>query len=456
MMQSTDARSARGVLRLGWLWLLPALFCLAGPSAWAEPPATNSLWSFKPAASLEHYGIYQSNPFFSMDERHWMETTLRFGGKAAYGRLSLEAKGIGLKTTGRDPYGSGSAPAGAPPGAERVGLDPEWDVYTLYLQWENPEPYPWKVSLGRQPLAIGTQFLIGEGVYDGYHHDFAQAVWSTPRNWFDAARLQFDHDRTHVEGVLYRVHPTEDAAGFQTGYVGGFDVSHQFESIQGTYGAGVFYRDSESNLDNDMWVMAARFKQSLPKLREFYVAGELVAERGTGRNPYYVTVPDQDLHEYAGHAELGYEATQVRFKPAVEIGGIYYSSDFTPLATGFSDWDTWYLGNQIVWIVFGSNTRILRAKASFWPHEKLRLLALYNHTDLVSGPSGTLSDEWTLIADWYPTERIWVSFVIGYSKPGDALRSSRLSNFFSSLNSDAVPVGSHDSVDLILGFGLSY
>jgi hypothetical protein len=437
--------------------------CLSAPfrncSAETNATVSKSIWSVKPLFSLQHYGIYQSHPFFSTESRQWMETSVRFGGKVNYGHLSAEVSGLGLKTTGRDPYGSGSVPAGAPPGAKRAGLDPQFDIDTFYLQWENGEHYPHyplKASVGRQPLALGTQFLIGEGVYDGYHRNYPQAVFHTPRNWFDAARVQFDWSKTHFDTILYRVHPTEEAAGQQDGFVSGLDVSRVFESIGGAYGGGVFYRESASNLDNDMAVLNLRGKQAWPLKTNLYAGAEYVYEFGRGRNPYYVTRPGQDLDEFAWHVELGYQADERRFKPFAEVGYVYYSTDFTPLATGFSDWDSWYLGNQIDWIIFGTNTRIIRTKAGFWPHEKIKVLGFYHHTELVSGPSGTLSDEWTLITEWYPNDKWWVSLLIGYAKPGSALAKAGLQNAFQQINAGAVSVGSRDSLDLMLGFGVSF
>lgn len=436
-----------------------ALFLSVGsPARSAEitTASSNSVWSIKPSFSLEHYGIYESHPFFSSEERHWLETSVKFGGQARYRQLSVEATGIGLKTTGRDPYGSGSAPADAPPGAKRVGLDPQFDVNTLFLKWDGRKTFPIQASVGRQPIALGTEFLIGKGVYDGYHADFPQAVYAQSRNWFDAARLQLDWSKTHFDAVAYRVHPTEDAGGGRDGYVAGLDVSHHIESTQGIFGGGIFFRESPSKLDNDMLVLDGRGQQHWPGLTNLYVGGEYVQEFGRGRNPYYVTAPGQDLNEFAWHAEAGFQGDDVRFKPFAELGYVYYSADFTPLATGFSDWDSWYLGNQIEWIIFGTNTRIARAKLGFWPDEKVKLLALYHHTELVSGAAGTLSDEWTFIGEWYPNDHWWVSLLLGYSKVGPALAKSGLRNPFQQINASAVSVGVQDSLDLVLGFGVAF
>lgn len=86
-----------------------------GAQAAEEAPA------FKPIASFAHYAIRQSSPFFSGEARSWMETSARLGGRLETGAFAFEAVALGLRTSGYDPYGSGSAPAGSLPGTPRTG-----------------------------------------------------------------------------------------------------------------------------------------------------------------------------------------------------------------------------------------------------------------------------------------------------------------------------------------------
>jgi hypothetical protein len=398
---------------------------------------------FKPIASLTNFGLYQSSPFFSGQDKAWLETSLRLGGRFEYESLAFEAVGLGLRTTGSDPYGSGHTP--------------QFDFDTLYLQWNQTSGgLPFKLTVGRQPITIGTQFLIGDGVYDGFHPDYTQAVYHNPRRSFDAARLEFDAATLHFDTLVYSVHPTWDAGGERNGTVSGTEVSRAFTTVKSSYAAGVFYRDSPSNLDNDMWLLTLRGEQHCPRLEDLYVSGEWVGEFGRGNNAYYVTTPGQSLHEYGWHLELGWQAEKLPLKPFAEAGYVYYSADFTPVATGFSDWGKWYLGNQIDWIIFGTNSRVMRAQAGFWPHEKVKLRAQYHQTRLVSGPNGPLSDEVSVIAEWFANDRLWVNALLGYSMPHDALAASGLTNPFSYLNAGAVPVGNKPSVDFVLAVGINF
>jgi hypothetical protein len=397
---------------------------------------------FSSIASLTNYGLYQSNPFFSTTDRAWLETSAKLGGKFRHNAFAFEAVGLALRTTGREPYGSGHTP--------------QFDLDTLYAQWNQTAGLPFKLTIGRQPIALGTQFLVGDGVYDGFDPDYGQAVYHNPRRSFDAARLEFDAGKFHFDTFVYSVHPTWDGGGERNGVFGGMEVSRAFESIGGNYGAGLFWRESRSQLDNDMAIFTLRGEQHLPSASEFYASGELNWEfAGTGRNASYITTPGQRMNEVAWHAELGWQADKRPLKPFVEAGYVYYSPDFTPVATGFSDWGKWYLGNQIDWIIFGTDTQIIRAQAGFWPHEKVKLRAQFHNTRLASGPAGTLSNEVSVIAEYNPNARIWMNLLVGYSIPGETLRRSSLANPFSFINSGASPVGNRSSVDVVLAVGFT-
>ncbi|MEA3095661.1 MAG: hypothetical protein QOJ04_7003 [Caballeronia sp.] len=399
-------------------------------------------YSFTAIASLTNFALYQSSPFFSGDERAWLETSARLGAKFQYKAFTFEAVGLALRTSGSDAYGSGHTP--------------QFDVDTLYVQWNQTSGVPFKFTLGRQPIALGTQFLIGDGVYDGFHRDYSQAVYHNPRRSFDAARLEFDAATLHVDTFIYSMHPTWDGGGERNGWVAGTEVSRAFTSVKSTYAAGVFYRDSPSNLDNNMWLVTLRGEQHCPGFEDFYLSGEWVGEFGRGNNAYYVTRPNQSLNEHAWHGEIGWQADNQPLKPFAEAGYVYYSADFTPVATGFSDWGKWYLGNQIDWIIFGTNTRIIRAQVGFWPHKKMKLRAQYHQTRLDSGPNGPLSDEVSVIGEWFANDRLWVNALVGYSMPHGALAASGLTNPFSFLNASAVPVGNKPSLDFVLAVGTTF
>jgi hypothetical protein len=419
--------------------LLVALPAHAGEVASISPADP---YSFKPIVSLTNFGLFESSPFFSGNDRAWLETSLRFGGRFEYKCFAFEAVGIGVRTSGRDPYGSGNTP--------------QFDFDTLYVQWNQTSGLPFKLTIGRQPLTLGTQFLIGDGVYDGFHRGYTEAVYHSPRRSFDAARLEFDAATLHFDSFIYSVNPTWDGGGERNGWVGGMEVSRSFTKVKSSYAAGLFYRDSPSNLDNNMWLVSLRGEQHYPGLDDFYVSGEWVGEFGRGNNAAYVTTPNQNLNEHAWHGEVGWQADDLPLKPFAEAGYVYYSADFTPVATGFSDWGKWYLGNQIDWIVFSTNTRIIRAEAGFWPDKKVKLRAQYHRTRLVSGPSGPLSDEVSVIGEWFATDHLWVNALVGYSMPHGALAASGLTNPFSFLNADAVPVGNKPSVDFILAVGINF
>jgi hypothetical protein len=441
------------VVKRGWV----GLACLVGSAAAAQEPAPSPRPS--PAVtltgSLAHWVMGNTRPRFSEGARYWLETSARLGATYARGDLTASVTAIGLKTTGDDPYGTGTLPAGAPAGTPLPSTSAELDVDEAYLRLSRVFGTGLRVTAGRQPIAVGTQFLIGDGVYDGFAAATRHCVWHNPRRSFDALRLEWERGGTRADSFVYFVDPTWDGGGGRDGILAGLDVSRTF--ARGVLGAGLFRRYSRSKKDNDMWIGGGRGDWRFPG--GVFAGGEVAFEfGGVCRNAAYCTTPGGEIGEVAWHAEVGWRAEAGR-KPLLEAGYVYYSADFTPVATGFSDWGKWYLGNQIDWIVFGTNTEILRVEAGFSPSPSTKLRLQYFHTreaEPTGGASRALSDEWTLIAEWYPNDAFWANAAVGWSRPGPALAASGLTNPFALLNTGAVPVGDRSTLDLIVGFGVRF
>ena len=412
------------------------------------------IWSLKLGGELTNYFISESHAFYSDHERHWLETSLRLDGTVRYKNFTAGVSGLGIKTTGQDSYGTGTIPAGAPPGTKTPGTFPSFYLDQAYVQLDRIGGLPLKATLGRQHITIGSQFLIGDGVYDGFSKQTQQGVFHSPRKGFDALRVEWDVKKTHYDSFIYRVDPTWDGGGGRDGFLAGLDVSHTFEQTKGTYAAGLFYRSSRSNLDNDMAVFNVRGEQPLKVIKGLTVSGEFAWEfAGRCRNAAYCTTIGQKMNEQSWHAEVAYEAKTGRLRPFAEVGYVYYSKDFTPIATGFSDWGKWYLGNQIDWIIFGTNTKIIRAQAGLWPTLTIKLRALFHNTRQVentgTSTGGSLANEVSFIGEWYPRENLWFNVSLGHSRPGPALTPSGLGNPFAFLNSGAAPVGTRKSLDVV-------
>jgi hypothetical protein len=413
------------------------------------------------SGELTNYFISESHAYFSESGRSWLETSARLGVMLNTKKFAIDISAMGLKTTGRDPYGTGSLPADAPASTRAPGTLPIFYLDKAYVQLTNIGGLPLKVTLGRQPITIDSQFLIGDGVYDGFDPGARQAVYHNPRKSFDALRAEWDLKKTHFDSFIYRVDPTWDGGGRRNGLFGGIDMSRTLEKGRGTYGLGLFYRHSPSKTDNEMAVLNARAKKQLTTKNDLYISGELVLElAGKCRNATYCTTVGQKMSEQAWHVEAGYEASAARLKPFTELGYVYYSKDFTPIATGFSDWGKWYLGNQIDWIVFGTNTKVIRGQVGFWPHTTAKLRLQYHNTRLASqtgaGSGGSLANEFSLIGEWYPKDKLWFNVLLGQSSPGRALTASGLGNPFAAFNSGVAMVGSRASIDVVLATGVRF
>ncbi len=411
-------------------------------------------WDFTYGGELTNYFISESSAFFSDSSRHWLETSLRLDGTLRYKNFTAGVSGLGIKTTGQDAFGTGTLAPGASAGTRPPGTFPVFYLDKAYLQLDRIGNLPVKATLGRQHIQIGSQFLIGDGVYDGFSPKTRQGVFHNPRKGFDALRVEWNVKKTHFDSFIYRVDPTWDGGGGRDGRLGGLDVSRTFEGTKGTYAAGLFYRSSRSNLDNDMAVFNVRGEQPLSLVKGLSLSGEFALEfAGRCQNAAYCTNLGQRMKEHSWHAEVAYEATTRRFRPFAEAGYVRYSKDFTPIATGFSDWGKWYLGNQLDWIIFGTNTKIIRAQAGLWPASTIKLRALFHNTrqaeNTGTSTGGSLANEVTFIGEWYPRDNLWFNLVVGESVPGKALGSSGLSNSFSFLNAGAAPVGTRKSFDLV-------
>lgn len=107
-------------------------------------------------------------------------------------------------------------------------------------------------------------------------------------------------------------------------------------------------------------------------------------------------------------------------------------------------------------MIFGTNTKIIRAQVGCLSSEQTKVRLQYHNTRLVEGVKGTLSDEFSLIGEWYPNDWLWMNCAIGYSIPGSALSASGLGNPFSWLNSDAVQVANNKSLDIVIAIGVTY
>jgi hypothetical protein len=417
-------------------------------------------WSFKLGGELTNYFISESRAFYSDHGRHWLETSLRLDGTLRYKNFTAGLSGLGIKTSGQDAFGTGTIPAGSPPGTKTPSPLPSFYLDQAYIQLDHIGGLPLKATLGRQNITIGSQFLIGDGVYDGFSTKTQQGVFHNPRKGFDALRVEWDVKKTHFDSFIYRVDPTWDGGGRRDGLLGGLDVSHTFARTKGTYAAALFYRSSRSNLDNDMAILNVRGEQPLNFVKGLTATGEFALEfAGRCRNAAYCTTIGQKMNEQSWHAELAYEA-KTRLRPFVEAGYVFYSKDFTPIATGFSDWGKWYLGNQIDWIIFGTNTKIIRAQAGLWPTSTIKLRALFHNTRQVentgTSTGGSLANEMSYIAEWYPRDKLWFNLVVGDSRPGSALAASGLTNSFAFLNSGAATVGSKRSIDFVFATGVRF
>lgn len=417
--------------------------------------------SIKPKGEIENWVLHQTHPFFGHTSRTWAETSGRFGLTLTAGTLTVEARTLGVHTWGDDPYGTGTPPAGTDRGGRSRSTAPDFELEHLFARVNDVFGLPVEVTVGRQDIKVGTLFLFGDGVYDGFSPGTQQGVYHSPRHYLDAVRIRAQAFGNDLDAFAYRVDPTWDSGFGDDGVLGGAELSRKLESIAGTYAGGVFYRSSRSNEDNDMLILDARIDQPLPWAGGSYFGGEAVGEIGKCHSVFYCNEPDgHTSREYAWHAELGIHADTVPLQPFAEAGYVYYSTDFAPIAYGFHDWGKWYLGNQIDWLLFGTNSRIVRTDLGLWPLATVQARFLYFNTREVTRihetRGGTLSDEFTWVVSWFPTEWLWALVAVGYSIPRADFTRAEFEDPFLFVNSGAAGVADEASVDITTAFGIRF
>jgi hypothetical protein len=416
--------------------------------------------ALRPTVTVATYALHNTAPFFNDSPRTWVETFTRFGFVFDEGRYAYTMTGLANRTFGKDPYGSRSDIVFRGPGS-RSGDSPHVELDEGWGRAPLPFELPGTLTVGRQLIQIGTQFLIGDGVYDGFAPDARETMYSNPRRTFDAVRLDLSVLGADVIAFGYRQDRTWDAANRDDGKVYGLDVTRHFPEIDGTYSLGAFYRESKSFDDSTFAIWNVRGEQRFSMLPGVYVSGEYVRENlGTCRNFYYCVELGRTLDEEAWHAETGWIGETLPFSPFIEVGYVYYSPSFHSFAYGAVDWGKWYLGNQIPWIIGGWNTKIVRLDVGFWPTETTRFRYQYFQTREVQrkgeNDGGPLSDEMQWILEWYPNDWFFVNFLVAYSIPGQALEDAGLPNLFQLFYEDALAVGTKSSVDTVLIVGVQY
>ncbi|MGI9167833.1 MAG: hypothetical protein ACR2G5_15885, partial [Pyrinomonadaceae bacterium] len=131
---------------------------LEDPEAESQPSAASKAkkkLSFTYNGEITNYFISETSAFFGDSARHWFETSLRLDGTVRYKNFNAGFSGLGIKTTGRDSYGTGTTPASAPAGTSAPGTLPSFYLDKVYVQLDRIAGLPLKATLGRQHITIG-------------------------------------------------------------------------------------------------------------------------------------------------------------------------------------------------------------------------------------------------------------------------------------------------------------
>jgi len=127
-------------------------------------------------------------------------------------------------------------------------------------------------------------------------------------------------------------------------------------------------------------------------------------------------------------------------RPSVELGSVY-SRGSAPTAAEFADWADWCLGKAASW-----SARAIKLR--------FRYAGARGATPVGAARVEPLSDDFDLVAEWYPTRWLQVGVLVGYAHSGSGVVGTRLPSQLGSIDSEAMSSGAHATVHAALAVGI--
>jgi hypothetical protein len=287
------------------------------------------------------------------------------------------------------------------------------------------------LSVGRQDFELGSGFLIWEGTTNGGDRG---AYWLAPREAYRMTGIA----RIEAHGFIGRAFylQPDDEPDTDTRLLG-LDLEHALAGGACSPDAEVtnclalgYYHIVSSDLDSrdGMNVFDVRGDaRPLAALPGLELAGELAYEKN-----------GSDLEAYGWYGAIGYAADGLPWSPFLSYRYAFFSGDeggsrgkseaFDPLFYDGPDWGIWTQGEILgEWVLGNSNLIAHTVRLEAWPHDRLRLTALYYRFLLDDPGSAGVDDhafaqEINLIADYGVNVNLGVGVVGAVSLPADAAK----------------------------------
>jgi hypothetical protein len=317
----------------------------------------------------------------------------------------------------------------------------ELTLEDAYVGWSSGDLFPSlgkdaiDLSVGSQKYQVGSGFLFWDGGTDGGSK--RGGYWLGMRKAFQLAAIaKLETGPFMGELVYLQPHDLPDSS---TDVVGA-NLEWKFGERASLGGGYWYFADSEQLRRDGLDVFDVRGEvkplESLPGLA---LSAELVYEENSSVN-----------QSWGGYAEVGHSFDEAGWKPYLSFRYSSFTGDrggddqieaFDPLYYGFSDWNTWYLG-EILGEFIATNRNLdaytvrLRAEpVESWTAQLLYLAFVLDElaTELqprLFDPRGVLIEDKDLghevdaMVDWAMNDHLTWSVVLAALFPGNGLEQA--------------------------------
>ena len=310
-----------------------------------------------------------------------------------------------------------------------------------YVGWSSGDLFPSlgtdaiDLSFGSQKYQVGSGFLFSDGGTDGGSK--RGGYWLGMRKAFQLTAIARLTTGPFTGEVVY-LQP-HDLGDSSTDIVG-TNLEWKFGERASIGGGYWYFADSEIIRRDGLDVFDLRGEvHPLASLPGLVLSGELVYEKNSDVN-----------QSWGGYAEVGHSFDEIAWKPFLSFRFSSFTGDrgsadqieaFDPIFYGFSDWNTWYLGE-----IFGEylaanrnlhayTVRLRTEPAEAWTVSLMYLAFVLDEfaTDLqprlfdprvVAIEDKDLGHEVDFVADWAMNDHVTWSLVVAALFPGNGLEQA--------------------------------
>ena len=413
-----------------------ALTLLTIGSAYADIQLNNlpeSVESISIGGSTEQFYLFTRDAFgVDGEDYQWVDAAFKFNTKVKF-KSDVEAKfgAIYVGTFGEDYYGSEYS-VGALPVKYEGDNSSRFDVDEAWLKFNHLAGMPVDVTIGKQRIKIEKSFLMDD---QGFAYDsnvYGNSIKSSPFGVLAEIHL----DPITISAYGAKIGIDDDMAELLIGEdvdAYGINFHYELNSDMFVYAGVIDYMSETDDVLDDESI--TYYLGADVSFSGFNFQGEFAKQTGDE------SVNGADRDAEAGFAFLKYTFEKVPMTPFVELGGYFFSGDdpdtddneaFNTMTIGLPDWGKWVAGEIYgEQVYFGqSNYRTLSAQVGFMPKDYLSMRLQYFQTswleeDNVFGMSVSdekASDEFNLLIEFFPNEKIYAGIILGVATPDTGLK----------------------------------